>query len=308
MKEINEIQKMKKLIGRIALDWFLLVGIFIPFVFVIHHVTASAVPGGLFTFSLSTFGWKVGLWWVLAIYAIFIAGFAVYKAIVFSKISIRRDIAVRILVFTGAFLILFGSALPVNDYHDFFDRIHGHLCQIGILLVGVAAIIMIYRYWRDTNGNMVTFIIPIIVFLVLGAIGFIEFRTGGHFQIALALGAMVMLSYITTKYEIAPKKDIKPVDNGASMLLSWLSFIIPFLGFILYFRKRKTANAEARVYLYWAIACIGLWLILAGSAYFAATHSCVACGIHWRCLIGICGPPRCPSLRPINCGHPTCWW
>ena len=281
----DEIEKIKKLIGRIALDWFLLIGIFIPFVFVIVHVTRGAVPAGLWAFSLSTFGWKVGLHWVLAFYAIFITSFAVYKVISFSRVSLGCTTAIKILALTGAVFILIGSSLPVNDYHDFVDQIHAAFAQIGIFLIGMSALFMIYRYYRDTDGKMMGFVIPIIIFLIIGSIGFIMFRTGGHYQIALAFGAMVMLSYITIKYEAAPKKEIVPVSAGASMLLSWLSFLVPFFGFILYFKKRNITKPKARVYLSWAIACLFFWMLLAFAAYMSATHSCDLCGVPWRDLV-----------------------
>jgi len=102
-KTTKDINSVFKLLKRMAFDWFLLLGIYVPFALIVMEAASHGRPLDGWTlmnaegeyigsrYSLSTMAWKKGHLWILAFYGIFLVTFVLYQAFLFIKLSGRKN-------------------------------------------------------------------------------------------------------------------------------------------------------------------------------------------------------------------------
>lgn len=215
-----------KLVKRVAFDILLLFGIYLPYGLIVlfastgyewnHPYVGGDKPGAGPKLSISTMGWKLGHYWVLIFYVVFVAGFLIYQMRLFSKVSGRKNKILNWITWIGAALLIIGSCLPVDDTlytpgvkQSWWDLAHSLLCQFGVYMLILAVVLVFVVCCFEIKGDKIRIIIPFCALVFIGSVGLLAFEVASLYEIWYSFACLVFLSYLTLLYEISERHEVK---------------------------------------------------------------------------------------------------
>ena len=240
----TDTKPLVKLFKRMAFDWFLLIGLFLPFmIFTIARFLPFNVmdfdgniqdainnyfgnyPGGqpkthnpqpgmnsVTGRSLSSLAWILNAGWGTLIFSlVFVIGFMVYQAFLFTRINGGRkrrkmNVSVIAVMIAGAVIMTVGSFLPIDIVDTTLGDWHSYLCQIGAVIMVLATGLMVTFFCIVVKGKWRTKSIAITAFAVLTALAVVGIIVlpffSALFSLASTFMAMVYVHYFTVTYEL----------------------------------------------------------------------------------------------------------
>jgi len=233
----KEEKPMIKLFKRMAFDWFLLLGLYLPYmIFTIARflpwdyllpydealqqykdsvpVEDNWQPGrnSVVGRSISGLAWRLNIGWgTLAFYLIFTIGFMIYQAVLFTRLNGRNhkkmNIAIITVMIVGAVLLVVGSFIPIsNDYTYILDRLHSIFCPVGTVIMVAGVAIMLIQFCISSKGNWRTKSIAIGGFAVLTFLAGVGIWVlpffSALFSLVCTFMAMIYVHYFTVTFEL----------------------------------------------------------------------------------------------------------
>jgi hypothetical protein len=238
-KEKQPEQKpLVKLFKRVAFDWFLLIGLYLPYmIFTIARfvpddqlynrvwdqdaideyqgTTYKPRPGmnSVVGRSLSSLAWILNIGWgALVFYLVFAIGFMVYQVYVFNKLSGNKrkkfSLWIMITMIFGGVVLAAGSFMPIShNPMNPLDILHSTLCPIGAGTMVIAVGLMVIYFCIDSKGNWRTKSIAITAFsllAILSCVGIVLLPFfSALFSLVCTFMAMVYMHYLTVTYELS---------------------------------------------------------------------------------------------------------